>query len=145
MNIKNNKGFTLVETLAVIVLLGVALMIAVPSINNLAEKSKEKEMLEDAKMFATLVENKVVSDVSTDVVISLDPNIKTTFTLDDIDSSLIGQSPYGNNYHPDSSVEVFMCNDSYVCSYWIELIAFDGSDRVTVSGYSSNSLSVDRG
>ena len=41
--IKNKKGFTLVELIAVITILGVICMIAIPSYNNYIKKAKEKK------------------------------------------------------------------------------------------------------
>ena len=38
---KNQKGFTLVELLAVIVILGIIAAIAIPSIGGIIDKSKE--------------------------------------------------------------------------------------------------------
>lgn len=40
--LKNKKAFTLVEILTVIIILAILLIIAVPSINNYVEKSKQK-------------------------------------------------------------------------------------------------------
>ena len=45
----NKKGFTLVELLAVIVILGVLLMIAVPAIQNVIKKSKKNAFESQAK------------------------------------------------------------------------------------------------
>ena len=41
--IKNKKGFTLVELIAVITILGVICMIAIPSYNNYIKKAKDKK------------------------------------------------------------------------------------------------------
>lgn len=46
--LKNEKGLTLVELLAVIVILGIIAAIAVPSIGNVIEKSKENAVRADA-------------------------------------------------------------------------------------------------
>lgn len=50
----NKKGFTLVELLAVIVILGVLLLIAVPAIQNVINSSKKQAFESQAKL---LVEN----------------------------------------------------------------------------------------
>jgi type IV pilus assembly protein PilA len=46
--LKNQRGLTLVELLAVIVILGIISAIAVPSIGNIIEKSKEDAAISDA-------------------------------------------------------------------------------------------------
>ena len=56
---KNIKGFTLVEVLATIVILGIILMLAIPSVSNLSSKAKERQITEDAKIFKALVKNKI--------------------------------------------------------------------------------------
>ena len=53
---KNKKGFTLVELLAVIVILGVLLLIAVPSVTTIINNSKEKSFLSAAKLAVESVE-----------------------------------------------------------------------------------------
>ncbi|MFC4386276.1 prepilin-type N-terminal cleavage/methylation domain-containing protein [Gracilibacillus marinus] len=60
--LKNEKGFTLVELLAVIVILGIILAIAIPAIGNIIENSKtsateaENELILDAARLADIDE-----------------------------------------------------------------------------------------
>lgn len=56
---KNKKGFTLVELLAVIVILGVLLMIAVPAISNVIEKSRKSSFINSVKLVIDGVKNQV--------------------------------------------------------------------------------------
>jgi type IV pilus assembly protein PilA len=46
--LKNQKGFTLIELLAVIVILGILAAIAIPSINNIIQKSRMDSVKSDA-------------------------------------------------------------------------------------------------
>ncbi|MBT2684570.1 type II secretion system protein [Bacillus sp. ISL-37] len=48
--LKDQRGLTLVELLAVIVILGIIAAIAVPSIGNIIDKSKEDAIKADARM-----------------------------------------------------------------------------------------------
>ncbi|MEH7379779.1 prepilin-type N-terminal cleavage/methylation domain-containing protein [Bacillus sp. JJ1533] len=48
-NIKNQKGLTLIELLAVIVILGIIAAIAVPAIGNVINNTKEKAAYADAQ------------------------------------------------------------------------------------------------
>lgn len=52
----NKKGFTLVELLAVIVILGILLLIAVPSVNNIIKNSRKKAFLSQVKLAVENVE-----------------------------------------------------------------------------------------
>ena len=64
MVLKNRRGFTLVETLAVIILLGVILTIAVPSINNVVGRNNRRRLQEAAEMFIVLGKQKIQTDTS---------------------------------------------------------------------------------
>ena len=48
---KNKTGFTLVELLAVIVILGVLLLIAVPAVTNIIDNTKKKAFITDCKAY----------------------------------------------------------------------------------------------
>lgn len=53
---KNNKGFTLVELLVVLVILTVIMAIAIPSITSTLERSKEKERNSKIKLIESAAE-----------------------------------------------------------------------------------------
>lgn len=53
---KNNKGFTLVELLVVLVILTVIMAIAIPSITSTLERSKEKEKNSKIKLIESAAE-----------------------------------------------------------------------------------------
>lgn len=83
---KNKKGFTLVELLAVIVILGVLLMIAVPAVQNVIKKAKNNATQKQAELFIDAAKKMAIIDEATsDMVIyklsDLDSNVdKNRFT-----------------------------------------------------------------
>lgn len=124
----NKKGFTLVEVLATIVLLSILLMIAVPSVTTLQEKSNIKQIEADAKVFIELVRQKIESDTSINITVSRE------FKLEDIDITKLSSSNYdktnskvtasGCGYNSTDVSDVYTCdtfevvleNDSYEAS-----------------------------
>lgn len=105
---KNNKGFTLVETIAVIIILGVVLSIAVPSITNVVKSTNKNRMISDAETFISEVKEYVESDT-----IGNTPNDKK-YKLGNIKSKL-SKSPYGKEYKEDSYVKIDDNNSYTVC------------------------------
>lgn len=57
-----NKGFSLVELLASITILGIIMGIAVPAFSGMLVKNKKQTMINDAKKFISLVEAQAKSD-----------------------------------------------------------------------------------
>ena len=96
---KNNKGFTLVETIAVIIILGVVLSIAVPSITNVVKSTNKNRMISDADTFISEVKEYVESDT-----IGNTPK-DNKYTLESIKSKL-SKSPYGKEYKKNSYVDI---------------------------------------
>lgn len=105
---KNNKGFTLVETIAVIIILGVVLSIAVPSITNVVKSTNKNRMISDAETFISEVKEYVESDT-----IGNTPN-DNKYKLVNIKSKL-SKSPYGKEYKEDSYVQIVNNNVYTVC------------------------------
>ena len=60
----NKKGFTLTELLAVIVIIGIISLIAIPNVVNISDNVKNDNMLADAKKFISLAKAEVLSDYS---------------------------------------------------------------------------------
>jgi prepilin-type N-terminal cleavage/methylation domain-containing protein len=106
-----NKAFTLIELLAVIVVLAIIMAIAVPSISSLIGSAKRNTFDSDAKLIIKSIENKILEDPSIDVselnkenissVIGIsDENIKDISVSDtsgDIQVAITGQNKW-NNY-----------------------------------------------
>lgn len=105
---KNDKGFTLVETIAVIIILGVVLSIAVPSITNVVKSTNKNRMISDAETFISEVKEYVESDT-----IGNTPN-DNKYKLVNIKSKL-SKSPYGGNYNMESSFVIINNNSYTVC------------------------------
>lgn len=77
---KNKKGFTLVELLAVIVILGVLLMIAVPAVQNVIKKTKNNATQKQAELFIDAAKKMAIIDEPT--------NDKVIYKLSDLDSDV---------------------------------------------------------
>ena len=107
----NNKGFTLAEAIASIVILSILLLIAVPSVNELNIKIRKKQMKEDGETFKNLVRNKINGDTTIDI----GNGQNGYFTLKSVDSNKLTLS----DYDQDSYVLVKGCaykRDVYACA-----------------------------
>lgn len=116
----NKKAFTLVELLAVVVILGVIMMIAIPNTVSLIDKNKMTTYIENAKTFVSLVETKIQTDKS----LELPTNNQqvTIMNLRYLNTNDLGDSPYGEPYNLDYSyVAVKLVNNKY--TYFVQLVS----------------------
>lgn len=113
----NNKGFTLVELLATLAILAVLMLLAVPNVIGVVNKSKNKTYVEGAKKLVTLAEYKIRSK----------PNLKPLsgqsycFYKRYLDKSQeVGEAPNNKSYLIDRSY-VKVTNNSGKIEYRVQL------------------------
>ena len=138
--IRENKGFTLVELLAVIVVLAIVMSLAVVAITGVLDNARRATFVSEAKSFLEGARNVVNSD---DLISVIDRNkathliacdnaaaSETTIKLDEIPLQQGGvKSPYGNPYDKKNSyikVVASKESDSTVCKYTYSIFLFDG-------------------
>lgn len=111
----NKKGFTLVELLATMVILGVVMAFTIPNIIGIGEQNKATTYVEDAKKFKNTAEYMFRGDDSVE-------KPKTTgdcilVNLRYIADSEFNNPPYGGKYLMDQSFVVMMKNGNKYLFY----------------------------
>ena len=104
----NKKGFTLVELLAVMVILSVLLLLALPAVTRQVEESRKRTFAEDAHTVASAVKDDILMG---DKVVS--STGKINYNITDVNNLLdkkLGKSPFGGNYET-ANVEVQVNRD----------------------------------
>lgn len=92
-----DKGFTLVEVIATMTILGIIMLLAIPNINGVIEKNRAKTYVEDAKKMIALAKYKVAKGDN-----------KSEWTLEELDSAKeIDKGPYGYQYLRGESKVVY--------------------------------------
>lgn len=120
--IRNNKGFTLVELLAVIVVLAIVMGLAVVGITSVLDNTRKSAFLADARSFLAGAHNMVQSDEANKILgvtDSVGPDCYSTDTskltseINLADIILEGgkkgteqKSPYGNLYLATSKISI---------------------------------------
>lgn len=115
----NKKGFTLVELLGVIVILSIIMLIAIPNVTAVLERSKKDSYIVDCKKFVSLVQYELRSGK----IAKPAPNENTKVELDYFkDNDEIVNDSDGNQYDPYESYVIVSNEDGFLV-YYVQLVA----------------------
>ena len=105
---KNNSGFTMIELLAAIVLLGIMMGSAIPIVISVMNDQKNKTYIEDAIRLASNADNKMRSDNK--VQIPPRGGGCVVMSLDYMDNNAFAKGPYDGEYDKAASFVVVSRN-----------------------------------
>lgn len=138
----NNKGFTLVELLATISILAIIMLIAIPNVVGVVQKSRNKTYVEDAKKMISLAKYKVKSDVKIKDALGDGP---VCISLNYLDSGKeIKDAPNGGEY--DTEYSYVFVEKNYDNSYYYSVQLLENDKDSNIQGLkkiSSEDLSND--
>ena len=132
---KNNKGFTLIELIAAIVVLGLLVAISVPLITKNINFGRSKTYVQDANKLIALAEYKLNSNSSN--IQKPDPGNCIVLGFDYINDGSISNPPNKGTYNGDVSF-VVVKNDSGKLEYAVFLVEEEKNSK----GYSGVKLST---
>lgn len=138
MNKLNSKGFTLIELMAVLALLGVLMAMTIPNIIGITTANRTQTYAEDARKMASTAEYMLRGD-STMVKPSTQDGC-VVMSLAYLGTEEFETAPYGGEYDPYNSYAVMRlekATNSYV--YYVQLM-----ERLSDGGYRGFSLIEDQ-
>ena len=122
----NRQGFTLVELLAALVILGLLMVVAAPNVLGILNRNKSEIYVEDAKKLVARAEYVMRGDTS----ISKPTGAGTAciaFSLGYLDNSEFNDPPQGGEYFINKSY-VKVCKVNYDYKYYVQLLECDKKD-----------------
>lgn len=133
----NKKGFTLIEILAVIIILGVIMTVAVPNVLSMIDRNKKDTFIEHARLMATQAEYTIRKDTTIEYPSA---NKAIILTLEYLNTDDVSASPYNTDYDKTRSF-VAVVNESVdgltEYKYYVHLVAC-GDKECTVNNKGKN-------
>lgn len=105
--IKDNKGFTLVELLATVVVIGVLILISVPNMVGVINKNKDSNYIDDARRMQSLAEYRFRSEDKDKLSA---PTFCITYTLKELNKN----QEFDKTPDDDSSTKKYNFDGSFV-------------------------------
>lgn len=109
----NKKAFTLIELLAVIIILGILMLVAIPSVTNYINNSRKEAYITSARNIIKGAIN-LVNSGELDVY---DPTVTYYISKKCINLETGGESPYGGDFNPAYVLITYDNNSFYY--YWM--------------------------
>lgn len=129
----NNKGYTLVELLATVVILGIIMAVTIPNITGISDQNKITTYAEDAKKFKSTAEYMFRGD---DTVAKPTSNGQCVIvSLEYLHGNEFDEPPHGGEYLMKQSYVVMVKrNNRY--NYYVQLVEkFKANDRDNYNGF----------
>ena len=116
---KSNKGFTLVELLAAIVIMGILILIAAPTIVNMVNNNRDKMYIVDAQKLISLTENKI--NASSSIIEKPDSDQAIIISMNYLSKEEFDVAPNRGEYVLDASY-VVVTNNKGKLEYSVAII-----------------------
>ena len=117
---KSNKGFTLVELLAAIVIMGILILFAAPAIVNMVNNNRDKMYIVDAEKLLALAENRIRGASS--AIEKPDPGKVIIISMNYLSNEEFDVAPNRGEYVTDASYVIVKNDDSGKLEYSVAIM-----------------------
>ena len=115
----SNAGFTMIELLAAVVVLGILMIVAVPTVTNVLNDSKNKTYIDDSIRLISTFDNQMRKDNMMPVPAI---NCCIAMNLTYLDNNTFNDAPYDGEYDRVYSFVIAKRKTTYEYDYYVRLV-----------------------